>query len=229
MARMREEFGRKVIEILSRHGVDSKPLSSRTAGRITELSHATIQNMADGKVPSEEVIRQFADGLKESRCVLLMAGGYLPQEEDILHDEAMNPSYSPRAVLEDIRVLGGVPCGGTELKEQEEGIPLSEITNGEFLLVAEGECMEPHIYKGDFLVIKKQPAQLGDIVLFTYEGENSCKLLTGMNLKDGQTVYTLCPTKAGFSEIVSADVEIQGVVIEILNRKKPKRIQLPQK
>jgi hypothetical protein len=74
MSKVSQEFGRLIGDILKSRG-----LTFRAAGLMSGISAAYWKDMADGRVPSEEVIARIAasfDGVDENE--LRHAAGYAP-------------------------------------------------------------------------------------------------------------------------------------------------------
>ena len=112
-------FARAVEEVLARHGVDGRPLSNRVAAQRTGHSPATINNWRSKRmIPTRDALVQFADRLSERRVPLLLSAGYVPDTDDIEHDEDRFPDARsndlPRLVRQLIAHLRG-PEGGPEL------------------------------------------------------------------------------------------------------------------
>lgn len=70
------EFALEVRRILDWDGGFGKRISSRAAGRKTDISHSMIARMVDGDRPSIGLVIKFALGMKADVNRLLRAAGY---------------------------------------------------------------------------------------------------------------------------------------------------------
>lgn len=117
-------------------------------------------------------------------------------------------------------IVGSISCGFPVLSEEniEEyvSLPTAIFGKGElFILRAYGDSMiEAGIDDGDLVVIKKQSyANDGDIVVALVENENTLKRF----FKDKKNKrYILHPENKKLKDIVTNDVQIQGVATQII-------------
>jgi len=74
MSKVSQEFGRLIRDILKSRG-----LTFRAAGFVSGISAAYWKDMADGRVPSEEVIARISSSFDEiDENELRLAAGYAP-------------------------------------------------------------------------------------------------------------------------------------------------------
>lgn len=149
-----------------------------------------------------------------------MANYFGVEKSDLVEDK----SKANRVKANRIPVLGkvaaGLPIEAIENIIDFEEIPDEYIRKGEyFALVIKGDSMEPRMYDGDVVIVRKQnTADSGQIVIATVNGDDAtCKRfmqygdsigLVSLNSKYPPMVYTQEQQK-------SLPIQIWGVVIEI--------------
>lgn len=118
------------------------------------------------------------------------------------------------------KVAAGLPIEAIENIIDFEEIPDEYMRKGEyFALVIKGDSMEPRMYDGDVVIVRKQnTAESGQIVIATVNGDDAtCKRfmqygdsigLVSLNSKYPPMVYTQEQQK-------SLPIQIWGVVVEI--------------
>ncbi|MBE5937717.1 MAG: helix-turn-helix domain-containing protein [Lachnospiraceae bacterium] len=118
------------------------------------------------------------------------------------------------------RVAAGVPIEAVENIIDTEEITLEMAKTGEFFgLKIKGDSMEPRIYDGDVVIVRKQEdAESGDIVIALVNGNDAvCKRLTkyagGIGLLSLNNRYE--PMMFTEEDILSKPVKIIGKVIEL--------------
>lgn len=122
-------------------------------------------------------------------------------------------------------VLGTVACGPGQEEEERfvEYIRMSEslLEKGDwFALVAKGESMTgAGIFPGDHVFVKRQEtADEGDLVIALFEGKNNLKIL-GRDAGTGRFILRSCnPDKEAFPDIITDELQIQGVVKGVYHR-----------
>lgn len=118
------------------------------------------------------------------------------------------------------RVAAGIPIEAiTDIIDTEE-IPEDLAKTGEFfVLQIHGDSMEPRMYEGDVVIIRKQDdAESGDIVIAMVNGDDAtCKRLRkyrdGIELISNNPAYA--PMFFSNAEIETKPVKIIGKVVEL--------------
>ena len=118
------------------------------------------------------------------------------------------------------RVAAGLPIEAVENIIDTEEIPEELARTGEFFgLQIHGDSMEPRMYEGDVVIVRKQDdAESGDIVIAMVNGNDAtCKRLTkyanGITLSSLNAKYE--PMIYSNDEILEKPVKILGKVIEL--------------
>ena len=118
------------------------------------------------------------------------------------------------------RVAAGLPIEAVENIIDTEEIPEELARTGEFFgLQIHGDSMEPRMYEGDVVIVRKQDdAESGDIVIAMVNGNDAtCKRLTkyanGITLSSLNAKYE--PLIYSNEEILEKPVKILGKVIEL--------------
>ena len=118
------------------------------------------------------------------------------------------------------RVAAGLPIDAIENIIDYEEIPAEMARGGEYYcLVVKGDSMEPRIYPGDVIIVRKQDtAESGDIVVATVNGDDAtCKRY--MKYRDSIALVSLNskypPLMFSQDEVKNMPIGIWGVVVEI--------------
>lgn len=118
------------------------------------------------------------------------------------------------------RVAAGIPIDAIENIIDWEEIPTEMSRHGEYYgLVIRGDSMEPRIYNGDVVIVKKQDtAESGSIVIATVNGDDAtCKRY--MKYEHSIALVSLNPKHPPmvFSEddVDKMPIAIWGIVVEI--------------
>jgi hypothetical protein len=163
MAIFSDPFKELVNQLLIKHGSNGLPMSNRTANRLTGISTTAINNLANGMITTDEIIRKFADGLKEPRTPLLKASvKYQPTAEDLEHDRQLirdqaKKEGKPR--LQALREAGIDPemkdyaydqhhFGSTELPEPLEEVLRPFAKEGRVIPLSDFPLLEGHLPMG---------------------------------------------------------------------------------
>ena len=133
------------------------------------------------------------------------------------------PISSSKSVVINVlgRVAAGLPIEAVENIIDTEEISEEMAKTGEFFgLQIKGDSMEPRIYEGDVVIVRKQDdAESGDIVIALVNGNDAtCKRLTkyagGISLVSlNSAKYE--PMMFSNEEIISKPVKILGKVVEL--------------
>lgn len=123
------------------------------------------------------------------------------------------------------RVAAGVPIEAVENIIDWEEIPAEMGRHGEYFgLVIKGDSMEPRIYDGDVVLVKKQDtANSGDIVIATVNGDDAaCKRF--MRYQNSIALVSLNsryqPMLFSEDDVRDMPISIWGVVVEIRGKMK---------
>ncbi|MCD7836115.1 MAG: helix-turn-helix domain-containing protein [Lachnospiraceae bacterium] len=118
------------------------------------------------------------------------------------------------------RVAAGIPIEAVEDIIDTEEIPEALARTGDFFaLQIHGDSMEPRMYEGDVVIVRKQnDAESGDIVIAMINGDDAtCKRLvkyaSGISLISLNSKYS--PMMFSNEEIINKPVRILGKVIEL--------------
>lgn len=118
------------------------------------------------------------------------------------------------------RVAAGLPIEAIENIIDWEEVPASIANKGEYFgLVIHGDSMEPRMYDGDVVIVKKEPdAESGQIVIATVNGDDAtCKRFMRYDKAIGLVSLNSKYPPMVFSEEQqkSLPIQIWGVVVEI--------------
>lgn len=192
-------------------------MSQDTLAELTGYrDRSSIAKIEKGEVDiSESKIREFAKALKVSPGELMGWDEHNSQTEHTLQGH--------KGVVINVlgRVAAGIPIEAiTDIIDTEE-ISQELAKTGEFFgLQIHGDSMEPRMYEGDVVIVRKQEdAESGDIVIAMVNGDDAtCKRLT--KYAGGISLVSLNSAKYEpmvFSnkEIVEKPVRIIGKVVEL--------------
>lgn len=182
----------------------------------TGISKGALSSYISGKyVPKQNNIYKIAKALNVNEAWLM--GADVPMGRNII------PSTSSKGVTINVlgRVAAGLPIEAVENIIDTEEISEEMAKTGEFFgLQIKGDSMEPRIYEGDVVIVRKQEdAESGDIVIALVNGNDAtCKRLTkyagGISLVSlNSAKYE--PMMFSEKEIESRPVKIIGKVIEL--------------
>lgn len=149
-------------------------------------------------VPSATVLQKIADALNVS-------------PGDLLEDK-------PKREGTRIPVLGRVPAGipfeAIEDVLDWEEIPAEQAKRGEyFALKVKGDSMEPRIYDGDVLIVRKQStAESGNVVIALVNGDDA----TVKRFKRLEHGIMLLPNNPAYEPMVFSDEDVQKLPVEII-------------
>ena len=199
-------FSKNINYYISQSGKQQKEIAKALG-----YSPTTFNTWCVGKiVPSAGKVQKIADyfGIGKS---------------DLLDDKTSLLGKS-KTIGVTIKVLGRV-AAGLPIEAVEHIIDTEEISEelartGEFFgLQIHGDSMEPRMYEGDVVIVRKQDdAESGDIVIAMVNGNDAtCKRLTkyanGITLSSLNSKYE--PLIYSNEEILEKPVKILGKVIEL--------------
>lgn len=176
-------------------------------------------------------------GIGKSSISTYISGAYEPKQKNIYKiakalnvseawlmgaDVPMSAKPSRKGVVINVlgRVAAGLPIEAVENIIDTEEISEEMAKTGEFFgLQIHGDSMEPRMYKGDVVIVRKQDdAESGDIVIAMVNGNDAtCKRLTkyanGITLSSLNAKYE--PMIYSNEEILQKPVRILGKVVEL--------------
>lgn len=187
------------------------------AEKLGYKSYTTIQKWESGI--SEPPVKK----LKELSILLDADMNDIANKDLQFEDNSLTPISNTKSVT--IKVLGRV-AAGIPLEAVEDIIDTEEISNemsrsGEFFgLQIHGDSMEPRIYDGDVVIVRKQDdAESGDIVIAMVNGNDAtCKRL--IKYSNGISLVSLNsakyePMMFTPDEVIQKPVRIIGKVVEL--------------
>lgn len=187
------------------------------AEKLGYKSYTTIQKWESGI--SEPPVKK----LKELSILLDADMNDIANKDLQFEDNSLTPISNTKSVT--IKVLGRV-AAGIPLEAVEDIIDTEEISDemsrsGEFFgLQIHGDSMEPRIYDGDVVIVRKQDdAESGDIVIAMVNGNDAtCKRL--IKYSHGISLVSLNsakyePMMFTPDEVIQKPVRIIGKVVEL--------------
>ena len=181
----------------------------------------TYANYEQGRrEPDYETLGKIAQLFGTSMGQLLQAA----TEIDHLHASVKtDPSRSPGlpywVALKPIPILGRIHAGQPlEAQPYIEGVTyITTDVPGDFGLVVEGDCMEPHLLEGDLVICQQvngTKPQAGQVVVALIEGEVVIRRLRCM-----QDVWVLHASNPQYHDIPLRQMDIiQGIVLQVTRR-----------
>lgn len=211
---MKHELTAKRLQLsMNNAGLSAQELSNQS-----KVAKASISQYVNGShKPSNISSGKMASVLNVNPLWLM--GFDVPMNIDTPH----NPITTHKSVVINVlgRVAAGIPIEAiTDIIDTEE-ISQELAKTGEFFgLQIHGDSMEPRMYEGDVVIVRKQEdAESGDIVIAMVNGDDAtCKRLT--KYAGGISLVSLNSAKYEpmvFSnkEIVEKPVRIIGKVVEL--------------
>lgn len=188
-----------------------KNLTLEDVARKVGVSAATISRWESGDIANmkRDKIVNLANALSVSPAVIM---GW---------EQPATDTY-PKGVVINVlgRVAAGIPIEAIEEIIDTEEISQEMASTGEFFgLKIHGDSMEPRMYEGDVVIVRKQEdADSGDIVIAMVNGDDAtCKRLVkyenGINLLSLNSKYA--PIVFSKEEIETKPVRIIGKVVEL--------------
>lgn len=136
-----KEFRLSKSEFYSKSGITSATLSQWRSGTYA---------------PSQEKLAAAANVLGVSAIWLLTEHNDASAETE---KNSIPPGFQPMPEMATVPIVGRIACGTPILAEQniEGTICIPARWRADFILVCDGDSMEPKIHKGDLVAIRKQP------------------------------------------------------------------------
>ena len=204
----------KTISERIKEGMVLRNLKQTDLVAITGISKGALSSYISGRyVPKQNNIYLIAKALNVNEAWLM--GSDVPSERSYNHSKK-------RIVINVLgRVAAGLPIEAMENIIDTEEISEEMARTGEFFgLQIHGDCMEPRMYEGDVVIVRKQEdAESGDIVIAMVNGNDAtCKRL--MKYAGGISLISLNSSKYepmifSNSDIIEKPVRILGKVVEL--------------
>lgn len=183
------------------------------AEKLGYKSYTTIQKWESGV--SEPPVKK----LKELSILLDADMNDIANKDLQLEDNSLTPISNIKSVT--IKVLGRV-AAGIPLEAVEDIIDTEEISEemartGEYFgLQIHGDSMEPRIYDGDVVIVRKQDdAESGDIVIAMVNGDDAtCKRL----IKYAHGISLVALNSAKYEPMMFSPDEIEQKPVRIIGK-----------
>lgn len=194
-----------------------KDINIATAAQLCGLADSTVRSIITRK--QKNVALEVAFKLSEGLNVSLERLNGTPEKE--------NTTDKQKAVKIPVlgRVAAGVPLEMVEDIIDTEEIPVSMAKTGEYFgLQIHGDSMEPRIYEGDVVIVRKQDdAESGEVVIVSVNGmDATCKRImkyeNGIQLLSLNSKYS--PRMFTNKEIEELPIRILGKVVELRGKLK---------
>lgn len=203
---------------------EQKKIFSKNLNKYIAASNKTQKEIADSIGVSPQTFNTWCQGIALPRMgkVQALADYFSIGKTDLIDEKTPAPTTSSKGIT--IKVLGRV-AAGIPIEAVEDVIDTEEISEelartGEFFgLQIHGDSMEPRIYDGDVVIVRRQDdAESGEIVIAMINGDDAvCKRLTkysgGISLISLNSKYD--PLIFSNEEIINKPVRIIGKVVEL--------------
>ncbi|MGL5950925.1 MAG: XRE family transcriptional regulator [Cetobacterium sp.] len=118
-------------------------------------------------------------------------------------------------------------CGMIPDAEPIDYISIPGISGDEVAIIVKGDSMEPTIYEGDYIVVKRDlEVSIGDIGVFFLNTEYGEGVVKRLKYKNGKYVLESDNNAYDDIEIKSEDVKVCGKVVKVI-KNNLKKIQTP--
>lgn len=205
-------------------GLGNKEIMAKNIQYYMALNNKTRQEMCSALGVKYTTFTDWVKGNVYPRIdkIELMANYFGIEKSDLV--EERNPISSKPVKSVTINVLGRV-AAGLPIEAVEHIIDTEEISEemaktGEYFgLQIHGDSMEPRMYEGDIVIVRKQDdAESGDVVIaMVNSNDATCKRLTkyasGITLSSLNSKYD--PMTYSNEEILQKPVKILGKVVEL--------------
>ena len=177
-----------------------KGISQAVLAKVLHVDQSAVSKWERGGYPTLDTAAALADFFGVSV-------EYLLGQSDVAASKAVR-----------IPVLGRVPAGipfeAIEDVLDWEEIPAEQAKRGEyFALKVKGDSMEPRIYDGDVLIVRKQStAESGNVVIALVNGDDA----TVKRFKRLEHGIMLLPNNPAYEPMVFTDEDVQKLPVEII-------------
>lgn len=186
---MRIQRGMTQEELGAKIGVKKSAIYKYENGIVVNLKRSTIEKLAR---------------------VLDVSPSWLMSMED--DGDPIPPGFEPVPELVPVPVVGRIACGTPILAEQNiDGIIcIPARWRADFILVCDGDSMEPKIHKGDLVAIRKQPeVENGEIAAVRIGEEATLKRVYRRD-----NLLELRPENSSFESIILVGEDMGKATIE---------------
>lgn len=180
--------------------------------------HMTLQELGDKVGVTKSTVRKWENGMIENmrRDKILKVAKALSVSPEYL----MGWKDQKEKKSVDIPVLGciaaGIPIEAIEYIVDYEEIPAAMARTGEYFgLLIKGRSMEPQIYDGDVIIVRRQPdIESGSIAVVLVNGEEgTCKRILKSDM--GITLVSFNPA---FDPVFFSNKQIQELPVQIIGK-----------
>ena len=195
-------FAARLVE-----GLDTVGMTAADLSRKTKIPEGTISCYKSGKYEAkQDKVYIIAKALNVDPSWLM---GYdVPMQPDSFIPEG----FEPVPELVPVPVVGRIACGTPILAEQNiDGvICIPARWRADFILICDGDSMEPKIHKGDLVAIRRQPeVENGEIAAVRIGEEATLK-----RVYRHDKFLELRPENPGFPSLIYAGEGMEDVTIE---------------
>ena len=205
-------------------GEEQRRIFSKNLNRLLTIKDKTQKEAADAIGVSPQTFNTWCQGIALPRMdkIQLLATYFHVAKTELLDEQIENKDALAESVK--IPVLGEVPAGVPIEALQEiidyEEIPSSMARTGEYYgLRIKGRSMEPRIFEGDVVIIRKQEdVENGSIAIVLVNGqEGTCKKVlkndNGLTLVSYNPQYD--PIFFSWKDVHDLPVKILGLAVEV--------------
>ncbi len=206
------------------NSLGNKDIMARNIQYYMELNHKTRNEVCEALNIKYTTFTDWIKGNTYPRIdkIELMANYFGIQKSDLVEKHLQNTSNTVKGVKINVlgRVAAGIPIEAIENIIDTEEISEQLASTGEFFgLQIHGDSMEPRMYEGDIVIVRKQDdAESGDIIIAMVNGNDAtCKRLMkyagSIGLLSLNSKYE--PMMFSEKEIEEKPVKIIGKVVEL--------------
>lgn len=195
------EFRKKLYERYAKYR-DATGKKDADVSKLTRIGKSTFSDWKSGRsAPKSEKMSKIADVLGVS-------------VDELLGNESENNPKTPRKIPVLGSVAAGIPLDAIEDVDDIEEIPAS-MTGEYFALRIKGTSMEPRMYEGDVVIVRRQPdIESGDVAVVQVNGDlATCKRVS--KHMDGITLLGFNPQ---FEPITYSNDQIKKMPVIILGK-----------
>ena len=186
--------------------------------RIRELRNMTQEQLAEEAGVDRVTVARYESGKMSpsSRTIVKLADALRVTPNKLLGESESLDRQIRRGVSIPVigRVPAGVPFTAIEDVLDWEEIAPEQAKKGEyFALKVKGDSMEPRIYDGDVLIVRKQStAESGNVVIALVNGDDA----TVKRFKRLEHGIMLLPNNPAYEPMVFTDEDVQKLPVEII-------------
>ena len=194
-------FWENFLRLCVAHG-----LKPNTLAKKLDIPSASVTNWKNGRIPRQSTLMKIADYFGVTVSDLLDESGKTPKRGVRI------PVYG--------QIAAGLPMEAVEDIIDYEEIPAEMARGGEyFALQIKGNSMEPRMFTGDIVIIRKQPDCESGQVCAVMIGGDEATLKRVIKRPGGITLVSFNPSypprNIPNKEIEALPVSILGVAVEV--------------